>query len=85
MRCQLLISAVLLLLSWPPALADDRPLRDDERAKLAAALSAEGCTGGTMELDDGHYEVEDARCSDGHKYDLTFDASFKLIEKERDD
>jgi hypothetical protein len=85
MHRQLLTSAVLMLLAWHPALADDRPLSDDERAKLAAALSAEGCSGGSMEFDDGHYEVEDAQCSDGHGYDLTFDASFKLVDKDRDD
>ena len=81
----LLTSAVLLLLSWAPALANDRPLSDDERAKLAAALSVEGCSGGRMEFDDGYYEVDDARCKDGRAYDLRFDASFKLVGKDRDD
>ena len=78
-------SAVLLLMTWHPALAGDRPLTDDERAKLTAAVSAEGCSAGTMELDDGHYEVDDVQCGDGHRYDLKFDQSFKLIEKDRDD
>ena len=85
MHRHLLQSAVLLLLPWHAALADDRPLTDDERAKLTAAVSAEGCSAGTLEFDDGHYEVDDVRCSDGHRYDLKFDASFKLIEKDRDD
>jgi hypothetical protein len=85
MHRHLLASAVLLLLTSSAALADDRPLTDDERTKLMAAISAEGCSGGTFEFDDGHYEVDDARCSDGHRYDLKFDASLKLIEKDRDD
>ena len=82
---RLLAATALSLLVWNSALADDRPVTDDERAKLVAAMKAEGCSGGQMEFDDGHYEVDDARCSDGRKYDLRFDRSFKLIEKELDD
>ena len=85
MHRHLLASTVLLLLAWHPALADDRPLTDDERAKLAAAVSAEGCSGGRMEFDDGHFEVDDAQCGNGRRYDLKFDASFKLIDKDWDD
>jgi hypothetical protein len=69
------------------ASADDRPVTDDERAKLTAAVAAQGCSGGEMEfdIDDNHFEVDDARCSDGREYDLKFDTSFKLIKKELDD
>ena len=35
--------------------------------------------------DDGHYEVDDVRCSDGRKYDLEFDTAFKLTKKKLDD
>lgn len=38
-----------------------------------------------MEVDDGKFEVDDAKCSDGRTYDLDFDASFKLLEKDRED
>lgn len=38
-----------------------------------------------MEFDDGKFEVDDAKCSDGKTYDLDFDASFKLIKKELED
>jgi hypothetical protein len=48
-------------------------------------LQAEGCTGGSMEFDDGKFEVDDARCADGKTYDFDFDASFKVVKKERDD
>lgn len=85
MRYLVLVSAALLLLAWERALAADRPLTDDERTKLLAAMQAEGCSGGQMEFDDGHYEVDDASCADGRKYDLKFDASFKLVEKNLDD
>ena len=48
-----------------------------EHARLADALTAQGCTGGKMEWDDDdrEFEVEDAIC-DGRKYELKFDAEF---------
>ena len=54
---------------------------DDERAKLAAAVSNEGCSGGRMESDHTKFEVEGAQCNDGRTYDLNFDTSYKLIYK----
>jgi hypothetical protein len=36
-------------------------------------------------VDDGHYEMDDATCRDGRKYDLKFDARFRLIKKELED
>jgi hypothetical protein len=63
----------------------DRPVTEEERAKLVAALQAEGCTGGKMEFDDGKFEVDDARCADGKEYDIDFDTNFKMIKKKLDD
>jgi len=63
----------------------DRPVSDAEREKLVAALKAEGCNGGEIEFDDGKFEVDDASCADGKKYNFEFDASFKMIKKELDD
>jgi hypothetical protein len=80
----LLAPIILLLLAGSPAQAD-RPVTDEERAKLVAAMKTEGCSGGRMEYDDGHYEVDDAICADGRRYDLEFDATFKLVEKDPDD
>ena len=48
---------------------------------LVSAVSAQGCSGGKMEFDDGKYEVDDARCNDGKIYDLHFNPSFELIKK----
>jgi hypothetical protein len=83
----LLISATVALLGVAPAFAKDRPITDQERTKLVAAIAAQSCEGGNMEydVDDRHYEVDDARCSDGRQYDLKFDDSFKLIKKKLDD
>lgn len=82
----LLTSAALLAAIAGPAAAD-RPVTEAERAKLVAAVAAEGCSGGKMEWDDDdrEFEVDDARCGDGRKYDLTFHADFTLKSKKLDD
>ncbi|WP_178130379.1 PepSY domain-containing protein [Reyranella sp. CPCC 100927] len=84
MRLILILSAIAVLVS-APAFAKDRPVTDAERAKLDAAVKAEGCSGGTMQYDDdGEFEVDEATCADGKKYDLDFDPSFKLIKRKLD-
>jgi peptidase YpeB-like protein len=50
-----------------------RAVTEQERTKLEEAVNAQGCSGEKMEFDDGKFEVEDAICSDGKKYDLDFD------------
>jgi len=76
----LLTFGALLVLGCAPALAG-RAVTDDERAKLVSAVSAQGCSGGKMEFDDGKYEVDDARCNDGKTCDLDFNRSFELLKK----
>ena len=78
-------STAILVLSVLPALAD-RPVTEDERAKLVAAVLAEGCSGGKLEMDedDQQFEVDDAVCADGKKYDLKFDMQMKLKRKNLD-
>ena len=83
MRRLLFALAVTALMTGPASA--DRPVTDEERAKLTALLDAEGCTGGEMEFDDGKFEVDDARCADGREWDFEFDRNFKLIKKDRDD
>jgi hypothetical protein len=78
------VPAIVVLALSGPALAD-RPVTAEEKTGLEAALQAQGCSGGKMEFDDGKFEVDKAQCSDGKKYDLDFDASFKLIKKKLDD
>jgi hypothetical protein len=79
------LATLFVLAAFAAPASADRSLSADERARLAAAVTEIGCSGGAMEFDDGRYEVDDARCSDGLKYDLKFDAAFKLMKKERDD
>lgn len=80
-----LIAIPVLVALAVPAKAD-RPLTEAERAKVMEAVKAEGCNGGKMEFDenDRQFEVDDAVCADGKKYDLKFDADFKFIRKNLD-
>jgi hypothetical protein len=82
---RLITSTAILALSALPALAD-RPVTEDERARLVAAVQAEGCSGGMFEMDedDQQFEVDDAACADGRKYDLKFDMQMKLKRKNLD-
>ncbi|KAF0099777.1 MAG: Uncharacterized protein FD144_3572 [Rhodospirillaceae bacterium] len=73
------------------ALAKDRPVTEQERAKLVEAVKAAGCTGGEMEFDDdkatahpaGKFDVDDAMCGN-QKHDLVFDTDFKMLSKKAD-
>jgi hypothetical protein len=82
---RLIVSMAVLAVSTLPALAD-RQVTEDERAKLVAAAQAEGCSGGKFEFDDDdqQFEVDDAVCADGKKYDLKFDPQMKLKRKNLD-
>ena len=68
------------------ATAKERPVTDDERAKLVAAVAGQD-TGGKLEfnIDDNQFEVDDVTCNDDRKYDLKFDPSFKLLKTELED
>lgn len=83
MRVTMLASAFLLLTAGA-ALADKRPLTDQERARLTEAVKADGCSAEKMKVDDQKFEV-DATCADGKKYEFEFDAQLKLIKKEIND
>ncbi|MGH6768087.1 MAG: hypothetical protein ACRECO_03585 [Xanthobacteraceae bacterium] len=83
MRMLFAMTALLVVMAFPAKA--DRPTTEAERAKLMAAISAQRCSGGKMEWDDEdrHFEVDDAVC-DGRKYDLKFDAKYRLISKRLD-
>jgi hypothetical protein len=57
-----------------------------ERERLVTALAAEGCSGGALKWDDDEqeFQVDDATCGDGRRYDLEFDAQFRPKKKEPD-
>jgi len=81
----MILASTILLFTASAALADKRPLTDQEKARLTEAVAAQSCSGGKMKLDDDKFEVDDATCADGKKYELEFDAQFKLIKKKIDD
>jgi hypothetical protein len=66
----------------------DRDVTDAEKASIAAALEAVGCSGGEIEADDdgddGAFEIEDAECADG-KYEIELNKDFEITKRERDD
>jgi len=80
-----LVTCVALLgfvgLAATPAQADRRLTRE-EKSSIQSAMKDMNCSGGKMEYDDGRFEVDDARCQGGKRYDLTFDRNFKLTNKE---
>lgn len=81
--CSSIIAALIFV---SPALADRHP-NAEERKQLEAVLTDEGFTSwGEIELDDDRvWEVDDARHSDGQKYDLELDPkTLKIIKKDRD-
>ncbi|UWF59969.1 PepSY domain-containing protein [Brucella sp. 2716] len=76
------------VLSAGTALAGRHP-QPDERAALERVLTQEGFTSwGEIEMDDGLWEVEDARTkspADG-KFDLKIDpTTLKIVTRHRDD
>lgn len=93
MRPIFTVPAILFLSAGlaSPTVAKDRPVTDQERAKLVEAVKAAGCTGGEMEFDDekatarpaGKFEVDDAMCGN-QKHDLVFDTDFKMLSKKPD-
>ncbi|QBR70380.1 hypothetical protein CU048_02800 [Beijerinckiaceae bacterium] len=77
----LALAAILFLLVGAPAKAL-QPLTDVERAELRPAIAAHGCTGGKIEVEKEKYRVEGAKCGDGRRYVLEFNAGFVLTNKE---
>jgi hypothetical protein len=65
----------------------DRPPTPSERAAIEQALRSQGFVRWEeIELDDGMWEVDDARTKDGVKYDLKLDpATLRIVKRERDD
>ncbi|MGJ0454064.1 MAG: PepSY domain-containing protein [Methylocystis sp.] len=82
---RILVTCIALLglvgMAATPAQADRRLTRQ-EKSSIRSAMKDMGCSGGKMEFDDGRFEVDDARCRGGKKYDLTFDQNFKMTSKE---
>lgn len=79
--------AVALLLLLPGlALAQEKgkDATPEQTARIDAALKAEGCEGGDIEVEkDGGFEVDDVKCKDG-QYDIKLDKDFKITAKKKE-
>jgi hypothetical protein len=86
MRWTLALLTALALVSFEARA--DREVTAEEKASIATALEAVGCSGGEIEADDdgdeGAFEVEDAECADG-KYEIELSKNFEITKRERDD
>lgn len=81
-----LCGAAVLALPAFSAMADDREPTAEERTQIEAALREAGFTSWEeIELDDGRWEVDDARHSDGQEYDLKLDMEYKIVSRHQDD
>ncbi|MEQ1672018.1 MAG: hypothetical protein ABL893_14255 [Hyphomicrobium sp.] len=86
MKRSLLAAAAAFAMFATPAIADGK-LSEDEAKAATAAAAAWGCEGGTWEKEteaSGIFELDDAKCKDGGKYDLKFDKDYKLMNMTRD-
>jgi hypothetical protein len=72
----------LVGLAATPAQADR--LTRQEKSSLRSAMKDAQCSGGRMENKNGSFEIDNARCQDGKRYDLSFDQNFKLTNKEQE-
>ena len=79
-----LVAAAAVLIASPAAA--DRPPTADERQRIEVELRKLGFTSwGDIELDDGHWEVDNAIDQGGAKYDLELDpATLAVVKRDRD-
>lgn len=78
------LAALGLVALAAPALADRGPSKEESQV-IAAKLTAEGYQRwDKIELDDGVWEVDNARTLDGKAYDLKLNAHFQIVKKDRD-
>lgn len=84
------VSLAALMVTLPlasSANADDKMANPEQRAQIESVLNAEGFTSwGSIELDDGRWEVDNAIGADGKKYDLKLNReTFAVMSRELDD
>ncbi len=67
-----------------PASEDEVEATTEQIAKIDAALKADGCEGGDIDVGkDGSFEVDDVKCKDG-QYDVKLDKDFKIMGKKKE-
>lgn len=79
------LAAAFLAAPLSAALADDRDPTPEELARIEAVLQAEGFVSyDDIEWDNGMWEIDDARTTDGKEYDVKLDQTFNLVERVED-
>ncbi len=81
--------AVIAALCAVPTLAD-RPVTAEERRAIERTMAAEGCRGGSYEVEDDDgvlegFEVDDARCENGTRVDFELTPEFEVLSRELED
>ncbi|MCO5160023.1 MAG: PepSY domain-containing protein [Mesorhizobium sp.] len=82
----IVLAASILLLAAGIGFAEERPPTQEERARVEAALRADGYTAwGEIQLDDGSaWEVDDAVDAEGREWDLELEAGTLVVSKKDD-
>ena len=82
----IVLAASILLLAAGTGFAEERPPTQEERARVEAALRADGYTAwGEIQLDDGRaWEVDDAVDAEGREWDLELEAGTLVVSKKDD-
>ena len=84
---KILLTSAALAVALPAFADDDRPPTPQERAAIEAKLRAEGFVRwDDIDLDDGVWEVDDARRTDGREYDLKLrPGTLEIIRRDPED
>jgi hypothetical protein len=85
MRTLMTCIALLGLVGMAATPAQADRLTPQEKSSLRSAMKDAKCSGGRMEAKNGSFEIDNARCQNGKRYDLTFDQNFKMTSKELED
>jgi hypothetical protein len=57
-------------------------LTADQSSRLQAALDAQGCAGGNVNVGESGFEIVGAKCGGGRIYDLVFDHDYRMLKKD---
>lgn len=85
-RAAIAALALLLVPNFAVAKKDEKKVEatTEQIAKIDAALKADGCEGGDIDVGkDGSFEVDDVKCKDG-QYDVKLDKDFKIMGKKKE-
>lgn len=86
----LLTGMVMLEMTLTTAIAraDDRNVTIQERQSILQVLSSMGCTSFDdveYKIDKRRFEIDDAICDNGQKYEIYLNQNYQVIKKELDD